>query len=145
MTSALYEYHGPKSCCLVSKNAAAASNAQTIKKSRLGRNGLSISYIRFHVESPDKNSNQKSDLGSRMRRVVGFFQSLGRDVRINLRRGQVRVTEQFLHAAQIRAGVQQMRRITMPQFVWREARIKPGDDQIIFQPARKLERRKRSE
>ena len=45
-----------------------------------------------------------------MRRVVSLLQPLRRDVRINLRRDEVRVAEQFLHAPQIRARVQQMRR-----------------------------------
>ncbi len=45
---------------------------------------------------------------------VGFLQTLRRDVRVNLGRGQARVTEQFLHAAQVRTGVEQMRRMHPP-------------------------------
>ena len=77
-------------------------------------------------------------LRPRMRRVVGLLQPLGRDVRINLRRDEMRVAEQFLHAAQIRARVQQVRRVTVPQLVRRQARIKSGDDEILFQPPRQL-------
>ena len=40
-----------------------------------------------------------------MRRVVSLLQPLRRDVRANLRRDEVRVAEQFLHAPQIRARV----------------------------------------
>ena len=64
-----------------------------------------------------------------MRRVVGLLQPLGRHVRINLRRDEMRVAEQFLHAPQIRARVQQVRGVTVPELVRRQARIKPGDDQ----------------
>ena len=49
-----------------------------------------------------------------MRGVVGFLQTLRRDVRVNLSRGQARVPKQFLHAAQVRTGVEQMRRMHPP-------------------------------
>ncbi len=57
-----------------------------------------------------------------MRGVVGFLQTLRRDVRVNLSRGQARVTEQFLHAAQVRTGVEQMRRVPVPELVSSKAR-----------------------
>jgi len=50
-----------------------------------------------------------------MRRVVGFFQPLRRHVRVNLGRHQVRVAEEFLHAAQVRAGVEQVRGVAVTQ------------------------------
>ena len=78
-----------------------------------------------------------------MRGVVGLLQSFGGHVRINLRRDEMRVAEQFLHAPQIRAGVQQVRRVTVPQLVRRQARIQSGNDQILFQPPRQLDRLQR--
>ena len=69
-----------------------------------------------------------------MRRVVGLLQPLRRDVRVNLRRDEMRVAEQFLHAAQVRARVEQMRRVAVTQFVRCQTWIKPGYGQIYFQP-----------
>jgi hypothetical protein len=79
-------------------------------------------------------------LGPRMRGIVGFFQALGRHVRVNLGRDEMRVAEQFLHASQIRAGVQQVRGVTVPQFVRRQGRVQAGNDQVLFQAARELQR-----
>ncbi len=45
---------------------------------------------------------------ARMRLIVGFLQSFGGEVGVNLRGRQVGVSQQFLHAPQIRAGIQQM-------------------------------------
>ena len=73
-----------------------------------------------------------------MRRVVRALQSLCRQMRVNLRRHEMRVAEQFLHTAQIRAGIQQMRRITVPQFVRRETGIKSGDGEIFLQSPRQI-------
>ena len=49
--------------------------------------------------------------------IIDTFQSLDRDGSVNLRGGQLAVTEQFLHAAQIGAVVEQVGREGMPQFV----------------------------
>ena len=68
-----------------------------------------------------------------MRLLVRLLQPLGRDVRVNLRRHQMRMPKQFLHAAQIRARIQKMRRITVPQFVRRDGRIQPRQRQIFLQ------------
>ena len=62
-----------------------------------------------------------------MRRIVSPLQTLRRDVCVNLRRDEVRVTEQFLHAAQICARVQQMRRVAVAQFMRRQTWIQSGD------------------
>ena len=70
-----------------------------------------------------------------MCRVICPFQPLSSHVRIDLRRDEVRVAEQFLNAAQIRAGIQQVRGVTVPQLVWRQTRIQSGNHQILFQPA----------
>src|SRR5262245_5525222 len=50
-----------------------------------------------------------------MRRVVDLRQPVEVQVRVNLRRRKVGVTEQLLHGAQIAALLEQMRRERMPQ------------------------------
>jgi hypothetical protein len=40
--------------------------------------------------------------------IIGLLQSLGRQVRVNLRRDEVGVAEQFLDAAQVGARVEQV-------------------------------------
>ena len=51
---------------------------------------------------------------------------------IDLRGDEVRVAEQFLDAAQISAGVEQMRRVTVTQLVRREARIETGGCEMLL-------------
>src|ERR1700722_14822287 len=82
------------------------------------------------------SDSKKINSCPRVRRVVSLFQPLRRDVRVNLRRDEMRVAEQFLHAPQIRTRVQQMRRVTVPQLVRRQTRIEPGDGEKLFQPPR---------
>jgi len=78
-----------------------------------------------------------------MRGVVGLLQPLGGDVGVNLRRNEMRVAKQFLHASQIRAGIQQVCRVAVPQLVRRQARIESGDGQILFQTPGQLNRLER--
>ena len=54
-----------------------------------------------------------ASLSSRVRLVIRFLQTLGGDVSVNLCGDKVRVAEQFLDAAQIRAGIQQMGGVAM--------------------------------
>jgi len=68
-----------------------------------------------------------------MRSVVRLLQSLGCQMRVNLRRHQMRVAEQLLHAAQIGAGIQQMRGVTVPQFMRSERRIQSGRGEVLLQ------------
>ena len=51
---------------------------------------------------------------------VHFLQALARDVRINLRRRQITVTQQHLHDPQIGASIQQVRRESVTQRVGRK-------------------------
>ena len=67
-----------------------------------------------------------------MSRFVCPLQTFRGDVGIYLRRNQVRVAKQFLNAAQIRAGIQQMRGVAVSQFMRRQARVQPGNKQIFF-------------
>ena len=59
---------------------------------------------------------------------------------IDLRRDEMRVAEQFLHAPQIRTRVQQVRRVTVPQFVRGQAGIESGNGEILFQTPGQLNR-----
>ena len=68
-----------------------------------------------------------------MRRVVGPLEPLGGQVGIDLGRDQVRVAEQFLDAAQVRARVEQVRGITVPQLVRRQVRVQTGDGEVFLQ------------
>jgi len=68
-----------------------------------------------------------------MRLVIRLLQPLRRHVRVNLRRRQVRVAEEFLDAAEIGAGVEQVRRITVTQLVRRERGIETRGGQVFFQ------------
>src|SRR5438105_14719428 len=51
--------------------------------------------------------------------------------------------EQFLNTAQVRARIEQMRGITVPELVRREIRIQTGQRQIFFQTKLQLPRRDR--
>src|SRR5512138_825252 len=57
--------------------------------------------------------------GSRMKLPVYLPQVLPLDVRIDLRRCDVRVTEHFLHCGQVGTALEQVRRERVPQRVWR--------------------------
>ena len=76
-----------------------------------------------------------------MRRVVGALQPFGGDVGIDLGRDQVRVAEQLLHAAQVRAGVEQVRRVAVPQLVRCQVRIEAGEGEILLQAQLQVPRR----
>ena len=69
-----------------------------------------------------------------MRRVIGLFQAIGREMGINLRRDEVGMPKQFLDTAQVRSGIEQMRRVAVPEFMRAEMRIQTSQGQILFQP-----------
>ena len=46
--------------------------------------------------------------GARMGGVVGLFQSVRRDMRINLRRHKVGMSKKLLHAAQVGSSIEQV-------------------------------------
>ena len=56
-------------------------------------------------------------------------------MRINLGGSQMRVPQQLLNTAQIRAGVEQMCGVAVPEFVGRQVGIKAGDNQVCLQTA----------
>lgn len=69
-----------------------------------------------------------------MRLVVGLLQPLGAHVRIDLGGDQMRMAQQFLDAAQIRPGIEQVRRVAVPDLVWRQVRIQPRHFEMPLQP-----------
>ena len=79
-----------------------------------------------------------------MRLVVDRLQTLRADVRVNLRRAQVGVPEQLLHAAQIGSRVKKMRGERMAQFVRGHIRRQTGGGQIKFEVALEAPRRQAS-
>ena len=58
--------------------------------------------------------------------VVGLFDTLHRDMGVNLSRRQVGVAKQRLHTPQIGAIVQKMRRKAMAKFVGADAKLNGG-------------------
>ena len=78
-----------------------------------------------------------------MKFPVNFPQAAAGDVRVNLRGADVRVAEQFLDHAQIRAVLQQMRRETVPQHVRRDVALNPGAADPIFDAQPQRHRRER--
>lgn len=70
-------------------------------------------------------------------------QTVFRNVRINLRRADARVSEQFLNHPQIRAVLQQMRGKTMPQHVRRDVALNAGARDSIFNSQPERDGRKR--
>ena len=51
--------------------------------------------------------------------IVNLAQTISRHVRINLRRGDGRMPEQFLNNPQVSAVFEQVRGKTVPEHVWR--------------------------
>src|SRR5262245_57627753 len=68
----------------------------------------------------------ESSSSSGVRFAVTILQSLRGYVRVDLRRRQVLMAEQFLHAADVRAGVEQVCRKRMSKRVRRGPRIEAG-------------------
>jgi phosphoglycerol transferase MdoB-like AlkP superfamily enzyme len=78
-----------------------------------------------------------------VRLVVGALETLGAEVGIDLGGDQVGVAQEFLDAAQVCAGVQQVRGVTVPQLMRRQARVQAGDGQVLFEPKLQKARRDR--
>ena len=53
------------------------------------------------------------DLCSGVRFLINALQTFGGDVGVDLSRRQMSMPEHFLHAAQVGAGIQQVRRVTV--------------------------------
>src|ERR1039458_6361557 len=74
---------------------------------------------------------------------MNVAQPIAGDVRINLRRADARMAEQFLNHAQVRAMLQQMRRETVPQHVRRDVPLNSGAANAILDVQPKCDRRER--
>src|ERR1700723_942015 len=74
------------------------------------------------------------DSMSAARMVLGMqlFQALARDMSVDLSRGQIAVSQQHLHDAQVRSMVQQVRRESVPQGMRREFLLHAGFLRIAF-------------
>src|SRR4051794_14205898 len=70
--------------------------------------------------------------GSRVRSVVDFDHLLRGDLRVALRGGKILVAEQLLNRAQVRAGIEQMRREGMTERVRRN----PPENSAFYDPLR---------
>jgi len=66
--------------------------------------------------------------------VVRFFEAFGGEMGINLRRDEVRMAEEFLDAAQVSAGVEEVRGVTVAEFVRGQVWVEAGEGEILFQP-----------
>ena len=55
--------------------------------------------------------------------VIGLLHALHSNMRVNLGRRQVRVTQQRLNASQIRTVIEKMRRKTMAKLVGADAKL----------------------
>src|SRR5664279_1446503 len=80
-------------------------------------------------------------LSPRMCRVVCALEAFSGQVGIDLGSDQVGVAEQLLHAAQVRASVQQMGRVAMPQLVRRQVRVQAGYGEVFLQAQLQIPRR----
>ena len=68
-----------------------------------------------------------------MRSLVGGAEAGGADVRVDLRRHEALVAQEFLHAADVGAAVQEVRREAVPERVGRGATIETRGSQILFE------------
>ena len=69
---------------------------------------------------------------SRVELPVEFLQSFAIDVRVVLRRANIRVAEQFLHRAQIGAAGQEMRGETVPKGVRADLRVQARTEDVFL-------------
>ncbi len=67
--------------------------------------------------------------------IVDFLHPLRRQMRVDLRGAQALMAQQFLHAAQIGAVVQQVRGEAVPQRVRADAGIEAGGQEIFVELA----------
>jgi len=95
----------------------ARDNSPSFGKGWGHRGSASRTFYKAQIELPKSQLNgplpaaplpsaSPASSGSRVRGVIGLLQAVGGDMGVNLRRHQMRMAEQFLHAAQVRASVQ---------------------------------------
>src|SRR5881397_863845 len=71
-------------------------------------------------------------LSPRMGFVVYLFKPIGRNMGIDLRRYQVSVPEEFLHATKVGARIQHVSGVAVAQFVGREPGIEAARLEVTF-------------
>ena len=64
--------------------------------------------------------------------VVGAFEALGSEVRVDLSGGEVGVAEKFLDAAEVCAGVEKVSGVAVAEFVRCEFGIEAGEGEVFF-------------
>src|SRR5579885_3061608 len=94
----------------------------------------------IHVVSPWSaltvfHSGSRKSAGPRMRLVIALAEAKRGHVRVDLGRCQAAVAQQFLHIADIRASVEQMRCETVPQRVRMGSPIEACRGEIVLEQA----------
>ena len=64
--------------------------------------------------------------------IVRALEALGGEVRVHLSRGEVGMAKEFLDTAEIGAGVEHVRGVTVAEFVGREMGIETSQSEIFF-------------
>ena len=90
-----------------------------------------MGHLSARLKKIDRLKRPESCAGMRFR--VGLLQTLDRYVRVNLRCGKTGVAEQRLHAAQVRATIEQVSGKTMAKFVRTDRNRNRRVPQITFQ------------
>src|SRR5436190_1838062 len=83
--------------------------------------------------SPPSSVLPAPALPPRMELLVYRPQVLAIDVRVDLRRGDVGVTEHFLYGTKVRPSLQQVRGERMPQRVRRHVLLDPGPLHVLLE------------
>ena len=109
-----------------------------------GEDAVEAGGEKYLARLDSQSDEEFTALRPRMRGVVGPLEPFGGQVGIDLGRDQVRVAEQFLHAAQVRARVEQVRRVAVPQLVRRQVRVQTGDGEVFLQAQLQVPRRDRA-
>src|SRR5439155_22526866 len=95
------------------------------------RNGFL--YCRVQLLRRTSEIPGQTALGPWMSLIIRAPQPLSSDMGVNLCGNEVGMPQQFLHAPQISAGAQHVRRITVPELVRRKRGIKPGNFEIALE------------
>src|SRR5262245_27700202 len=84
------------------------------------------------VDQMPKPATPPESSGARMRPKVTVAQAMGRNVGVDLRRRKTPVTEQLLHAANVRPAIEQVCGKAVPDRVRAGAWIEAGLLEILF-------------
>src|SRR5262249_57385633 len=104
------------------------SSASPRAQGELTIENLQWSIVNFMSGRPPDRS-----IRARMSLLVTLLQALRRHMCVDLRRRQIAMAEQLLHAADVGAAVEQVRGEAVPQAVRARARVEAGQRQIFLQ------------